>query len=270
MVVLSAELPCSVAAQEYLLVGVWGAGDWKCFFSGVPTDCTAIGDAVVIDGGEAQPTSIALVGDKSRLLGPGDIIADEAWEPVGDISIGGRPVALTKMTLLTWNDTFPDLSVFSVMLTFQTTSFSIKFVISFGMKLLPSGTTSIRFSTSLHKRRWAVLPKRTNSPSSVSSPAVTVSLYLQVMLPYSIVRKHVKSHWAKINVIYAILPRRCHSNPGTGSALVCISKWSWTLEALWTRIIPPRVLIADFFDSDGSYKPNPLHRIEREGNTMSS
>lgn len=32
----------------------------------------------MIDGGEAQPTSIALVGDKSRLLGPGDIIADEA------------------------------------------------------------------------------------------------------------------------------------------------------------------------------------------------
>lgn len=25
-----------------------------------------------------------------------------------------------------------------------------------------------------------------------------------------------------------------------------------------------------FFDSDGSYKPNPLHRIEREGNTISS
>lgn len=37
----------------------------------------ADGEAVAMDGGEEQPTSITFVGDNKALLDPDDIIADE-------------------------------------------------------------------------------------------------------------------------------------------------------------------------------------------------
>lgn len=72
---MSSEVTCSVGAQENLLVGVWGIENCKACFLGVLI--AADGEAVAVDGGEEQPTSITFVGDNKALLDPDDIIADE-------------------------------------------------------------------------------------------------------------------------------------------------------------------------------------------------
>lgn len=54
---------------------MWGVEDCKACFLGVLI--AADGEAVAVDGGEEQPTSITFVGDNKALLDPDDIIADE-------------------------------------------------------------------------------------------------------------------------------------------------------------------------------------------------
>ncbi len=99
--------------------------------------------------------SDVLVGDMMEVLGPGDMIAEEPGESAGpgDISIRGSPRTLMEITLLTWNDTSPVLSVFSVKLTFHVNDISSRAVIASRINLLSLGVCSTRSSTGFRTMR---------------------------------------------------------------------------------------------------------------------
>lgn len=161
---------------EHLLVGVC-----TTWLLSVVITRLGSGELAAVEPGEAMPSSLPLDGDINEPLGPGEIMAEELWEAPGDINIRGSPGASMETMLLTWNEISPNLSVFSVKLTFHTNDFPTKAVISSGIKSLSAGASSIRASTGLRTMRWAVHPKRTNIASSESSPAMTTILYLQIM-----------------------------------------------------------------------------------------